>query len=87
MLLIGFGNLLPRSGRLCPFPLRSVRLIRGQAAIDVKLAGTACTAQGCSMRDGPADADSLRQELIDLDSELKPFPFYPIISLGLAYWS
>lgn len=85
MLLIGFGNLLPRCGRYLSVPFEVGAAYSGQAAIDVKLAGTACTAQGCSMRDG--SADSLRQELIDLDSELKPFPFYPIISLGLAYWS
>lgn len=86
MLLMGFGNLLPRSGRHLSVPFEFGVAYTGQAVIDVKLAGTACTAAGCfDAATDPQTQNALRQELTDINSKLKPYPIYPIISLGLAY--
>ena len=86
MLLLGFGNLLPRSGRHLSVPLEFGAAYTGLPVIDVKLAGTACTASGCfNAATDPNTQNNLRQELSQINSQLKPYPFYPIISLGLAY--
>lgn len=86
MLLLGFGNLLPRSGRHLSIPFEFGAAYTGQAVIDVKLAGTACTSQGCfEAATDPQTQKGLQQELTDINEHLKPYPFYPIISLGIGY--
>ena len=86
MLLMGFGNLLPRSGRHLSIPFEVGAAYTGLAVINVTLVGTACTTQGCF--DAATDTQtqtSLRQELNDINKDLKPYPFYPIVSLGVGY--
>ena len=86
MLLIGSGNLIPRSGRHLTVPFEIGAAYTGQAVIDIKLAGTACTTGGCfSAATDPQTQSNLHQELTDINSHLKPYPFYPIVSLGLGY--
>lgn len=86
MLLVGFGNLLPRSGRHLSIPFELGAAYTGQAAINVSLSGTTCTTEGCfDAATDPRTQTALRQELSDINKDLKPYPFYPIISLGVGY--
>ena len=86
MLLLGFGNLLPRSGRHLSVPFEFGIAYTGVPVIDVKLAGTACTTAGCfDAATDPRTQSDLQQELSQINSDLKPYPFYPILSLGVAY--
>jgi hypothetical protein len=86
MLLFGFGNILPRGGRHLSFPVEFGAAYTGAPAISVTLGGTACTKDGCANFATNTQAQAfLKQEVSDLNANLKKIPFYPIVSLGVAY--
>jgi hypothetical protein len=86
MLLIGFGNIIPRSGRHLSVPFEIGAAYTGTPQISVALSGTACTTNGCASFASNALAQTfLKQEIYDLNEDLKRLPVYPIVSLGLAY--
>jgi hypothetical protein len=86
MLLLGFGNVLPRNGRHLSVPFEFGVAYTGAPVINVNLTGSACTTQGCLSFANNAEAQaSLKQEIQTLNEDLKRLPVYPILSLGLAY--
>jgi hypothetical protein len=86
MLMLGFGNIIPRSGRHLSVPFEFGVAYTGAPQISVALDGTACTTQGCVSFAGNAEAqDYLKQEVHILNEDLKKYPVFPIVSLGLAY--
>jgi hypothetical protein len=86
MLMLGFGNIIPRSGRHLSIPFEFGVAYTGAPQISVTLDGTACTTQGCVSFAGNAQAqDYLKQEVHILNEDLKKYPVFPIVSLGLAY--
>ncbi|WP_263365278.1 hypothetical protein [Edaphobacter bradus] len=86
MLTIGFGNLIPRSGRHFSVPIEIGAAYTGAAQINVILDGTACTSQGCfAFSQNPEAQASLKQEIQKLNNKLKVFPVYPILSTGISY--
>ncbi len=86
MLTVGFGNIIPRSGRHFSVPFEVGAAYTGAAQIRVTLNGTACTSDGCFTFADNAEAQaSLTQEVHDINETMKRFPVYPILSMGLAY--
>ncbi|MGH9596701.1 MAG: hypothetical protein ACRD3K_07885, partial [Edaphobacter sp.] len=86
MLLFGFGNIIPRSGRHLSFPIEFGAAYTGAGQISVNLVGTACTPQGCAnFATNVAAQNHLKQEVHDLNEDLKKFPIFPIVSFGVAY--
>lgn len=86
MLTLGFGNLLPRSGRHISVPFEIGVAYVGQIRANVALSGTACTTDGCvDMATDPSTQNDLREELSSVNDNLSRFPIYPIVSLGFAY--
>ena len=86
MLMLGFGNIIPRSGRHLSVPFEFGVAYTGAPQINVTLDGTACTSQGCVSFAGNAEAQEyVKQEVHILNEDLKKFPVFPIVSLGLAY--
>jgi hypothetical protein len=86
LLLFGFGNIIPRTGRHFSVPVEFGAAYTGAPQINVALDGTACTTQGCVAFASDAQAQaSLKQEVHNLNEDLKRVPFYPILSMGLAY--
>jgi hypothetical protein len=86
MLLIGFGNIIPRSGRRLSVPFEFGVAYTGAPKISVALNGTACTTDGCVNFSQNAQAQTfLKQEIYNLNEDLKRYPVFPIVSLGLAY--
>ena len=86
MLLLGYGNLLPRSGEHLSLPVEVGVAYTGAAKINVALNGTACVTDGCVNFSQNADAQKfLKQEIQILNEDLKHYPVFPIVSLGLAY--
>jgi hypothetical protein len=86
MLLLGFGNLLPRSGEHLSLPVEVGAAYTGAPLISVALNGTACVTNGCVNFSQNADAQKfLKQEIDILNEDLKRYPVFPIVSLGLAY--
>jgi hypothetical protein len=86
LLLLGYGNLLPRSGEHLSLPIEVGVAYTGAAQINVALNGTACVTDGCVNFSQNADAQKfLKQEVQILNEGLKHYPVFPIVSLGLAY--
>jgi hypothetical protein len=86
MLLLGFGNIIPRSGKHLSFPVEFGAAYTGAPQISVALNGSACTPQGCvSFAANKEAQDSLKQEVYLLNEDLKRVPVYPIVSVGVAY--
>jgi hypothetical protein len=86
LLLIGWGNILPRSGKRLTFPMEIGAAYTGAAVIDVGLNGTACTTQGCySFASSQKIQNDLKQEIYILNEDLKRYPVFPIASIGVAY--
>jgi hypothetical protein len=86
LLLIGWGNILPRSGKRLTFPFEIGAAYTGASVIDVGLNGTACTRQGCySFASSQKIQNDLKQEIYTLNEDLKRYPVFPIASIGVAY--
>ena len=86
MLLFGFGNIIPRTYRRISFPVEFGAAYTGAPQISVALNGTACTTEGCVNFAGNAQAQTfLKQEVHNLNEDLKSYPIFPILSLGVAY--
>jgi hypothetical protein len=86
LLLLGFGNLLPRHGGHLSLPVEAGVAYTGAPQISVALNGTACTTEGCVNFAQNADAQKfLKQEIQILNEDLKHYPVFPIVSVGLAY--
>jgi hypothetical protein len=86
LLLFGYGNLLPRHGERLSLPVEVGVAYTGAAQINVDLNGTACVTNGCVNFSQNADAQKfLKQEIQILNEDLKHYPVFPIVSLGLAY--
>lgn len=86
MLTVGFGNLLPRSGRHFSVPFEIGAAFVGTMKASVELSGTACTTDGCvNMATDPDTQNDLKQELKDVNDTLSSIPIYPIVSIGFSY--
>jgi hypothetical protein len=86
LLLFGHGNMLPRSGGHLSLPIEAGVAYTGASQINVVLNGTACVTNGCVNFAQNADAQKfLKQEINILNEDLKHYPVFPIVSLGLAY--
>jgi hypothetical protein len=86
MLTLGWGNLLPRSGRHFSVPFEFGVAYSGPAKINVKIAGTACTKDGCfNAALDPDTQANLNSELKDINEQAAKYPIFPIVSLGFAY--
>ncbi len=86
---IGFGNIIPRSGRHWNVPFEIGAAYMGHPMLPLTLAGTACQGPGqtnCSnLATDPTAQKNLAQEQSDLNEDLKRASVYPIVSLGFSY--
>jgi len=86
LLLFGFGNIIPRNGSRLSFPIEFGAAYTGAPVISVALNGTACTTEGCVNFAGNTQAQTyLQQEVHNLNEDLKKWPVFPIVSIGVAY--
>lgn len=89
MILLGFGNLLPRSERHFGLSFEVGVVYQGSPRATLNLAGSACLvspAIGCAnTATDPNVQTRLLDEQTKLNSDLIPFKFYPVVSLGFSY--
>jgi hypothetical protein len=86
MIMIGFGNLIPRSGKHFSMPVEVGAAFIGTPTVNVQLSGTACTNEGCfDAATNPDVQKGLADEIIKLNKRLSNIPVYPIVSVGFAY--
>jgi hypothetical protein len=89
MILLGFGNLLPRSERHFGINFEFGVVYQGSPRAKLNLAGSSCLvnpASGCvNTATDPFVQTSLLSEQTKLNNDLIPFKFYPVVSLGFSY--
>ena len=86
LVLVGLGNIIPRSGRHLSFPFEIGVAYSGSPQLNLNLSGTVCTTNGCvNLLQNPQAVDSLKQEIINLNKNLSGYPVFPIVSMGAAY--
>jgi hypothetical protein len=84
---VGFGNMIPRNGRHWSVPFEIGFQYIADPKIDIVLGGTACY-EGvyCApISSDPQTQADLQQEIDEVNSDIHPLRFYPIISTGVAY--
>jgi hypothetical protein len=88
MLLLGWGNIIPRSGRHFAVPFEFGAAYQGQPKITLALAGSACDDEGDNCQSVTTNAGlqanlAAQQKIVNDDAS--PYRFYPIISIGLSF--
>ena len=86
--LIGFGNLVPRSGRHFTVNFEFGAVYQGPPSVKLNLNGSVCTPRGTNCVNPAADPivlSNIKAEESKLNHDLSPFKFYPVISLGFGY--
>ena len=86
---VGFGNMIPRSGRHVSFPFEIGFQYIDAPTITITLQGTACMYANIPASCSPVATDpqtqaNLQQEEANINSDIKPLRFYPIISQGVS---
>ncbi|MFY9746721.1 MAG: hypothetical protein WA891_00580 [Acidobacteriaceae bacterium] len=89
-LTVGWGNLVPRSGRHFSVPVELGAAYIGDPKVAVNLAGTACyTYEGtpyCSnVATNSMIQSNLAAQVLKLNNDAKDARFFPLLSLGFAY--
>ncbi len=85
LVLLGFGNVLPRSGRHFSVPIEFGGAYLESPQINLQLAGTACTSAGCfNAGADPQMQANVKAEATKLQNDLRLLSVYPIVSVGLA---
>jgi hypothetical protein len=89
MILLGFGNLLPRSERHFGLNFEVGVVYQGSPRATLNLAGSSCLAgpaSGCAnTATDPRVQTSLLSEQTKLNNDLAPYKFYPVVSIGFSY--
>lgn len=88
-LTVGFGNMIPRSGRHISFPFEIGFQYIGPPGLTFNLVGTACTNANDPITCSPIQTDAqtqanIQQQESKIDSDVRPLRFYPIISQGFS---
>jgi hypothetical protein len=84
-LMFGMSNIIPRNGRHFSMPFEFGAAYTQAPLMNVILAGTACTVQGCfNAGTDPDTQANLKQEISDINQTVKKIPVFPIVSLGFA---
>jgi len=91
-LTIGFGNMIPRSGRHFSFPFEiGFQYIGTPPMVNLYLGGSACLDNPNAPGFDPttcasilSDESDLQQEETEINNDIKILRFYPIISQGFA---
>ena len=90
-LLLGFGNLVPRSGRHFTANFEFGAVYQGSPSVTLNLNGSACTSTGpgplqcVNAATDPTVQSNIRAQESKLNDDLSPFKWYPVLSLGFGY--
>ena len=89
MVLLGFGNLLPRNGRHFGVNFETGVVFQGSPDATLNLTGTACvispTAGCANASTDPMVQANVRSEQNKLNNDLRPLRYYPVVSLGFSW--
>jgi hypothetical protein len=89
MVLFGFGNVLPRSGRHLGFNVDTGVVFQGSPTTTLNLGGNACFVSptiGCvNAATDPNVQNSVHAEQAKLNGDLEPFKYYPVLSFEVSW--
>ena len=87
-LVLGFGNLLPRSSRHWSLSTDFGVVFQGRPKFKLDLAGTACAFNGTnclSVASDPTVQANLQKQRDKVSEDIKPFQYYPDVTIMLGY--
>ena len=87
MILLGIGNLVPRSSRHFSASFEIGAAYQGPPRIALNLAGSACDSTGLfcrSISSDPTIQNNIQLEQAKLAKKAAPFRFYPVVSFGFG---
>ena len=89
LLTIGWGNLIPRTGRHWAIPVELGAAYTGAAQFVFDLMGTACPSNApancVNFATDPAVKQNVAQEQVNINELAKRIEVYPIFSIGVSY--
>jgi len=88
MILIGFGNLLPRNGRHITYNVEFGAVFQGSPKATLNLAGTVCDPTGAICQPVtvyPGLQTNIQNEQNKINNDLNFFKYYPVIRFGIGY--
>jgi hypothetical protein len=87
MFVVGYGNLVPRSGKHFSVPVELGFVFQGSPNVLLNLTGTACDTRQviCRPASDPVVQSNVRAEEKKINSDLSWTQVYPVVSVGLAF--
>jgi hypothetical protein len=89
MVLLGFGNLLPRSQRHFGVNVDFGVVFQGSPDVSLNLTGSACVVNptaGCvNAATDPIVQSNIQREQDKTRDDLQPLKYYPVVSVGLSW--
>ena len=86
-IMLGFGSLIPRSGRHYSFLFEFGGAYQGSARVALNLTGTVCDSGGANCvptSDSTVQANVLAEQQ-KIKNDVNPYRFFPVISLGVGF--
>ncbi len=88
-IMLGVGNLIPRSGRHYSFLFEVGAAYQGSARVALNLAGNVCdptTGLSCRPISGDAGVQAnIQAQQVKIQNDINPYRFFPVISLGVGF--
>jgi hypothetical protein len=81
----GWGSLFPSTGRRLSFPAEIGFEYTSYPTVQLNLAGSGCTSDGCGSINTPDNQANINAEIQKLNNDVAPLRFYPILSFGVSY--
>jgi hypothetical protein len=86
LVMFGFSNMIPRSGRHWSVPFEVGAAYMGHNAVHLNLKGSACIDQvGCQSTSDPTIQQDVLDEQGNLNESIKRLQAYPIIATGFSF--
>ena len=86
-IMLGFGNLIPRSGRHYSFLFEFGGAYQGSARVALNLTGSVCDTNGANCvptSNSTVQANVLAQQQ-KIRNDINPYRFFPVVSLGVGF--
>jgi hypothetical protein len=87
-IMLGFGNLIPRSGRHYSFLFEVGGAYQGSARVALNLTGSVCdTATGtiCTPVSNSTVQANVQAQQQKIRNDINPYRFFPVVSLGVGF--
>jgi hypothetical protein len=87
-IMVGLGNLIPRSGRHYSFLFEIGGAYQGSARVSLNLAGNVCDPSGLLCRSVASDSTvqaNIQSQQQKIKKDINPYRFFPVLSLGMGF--